>query len=125
MALPAKYNQSVLFGDTLAFQVIYKQPNGTVVNLDGKSIEMEIRGKATDEVEELKLAVGSGITKDAGVSPAGSNGVFDVVLTRAQTMELGMRGRDKRYEYFLKVITSGVHDSILFGEILIKGGYGS
>jgi len=120
MALPAEYNQSVLFGDTLAFQVNYTQPNGQAVNLGGKSIEMEVRAKATDDSEDLKLAIGSGIT----VTNA-SQGQFEVVISRDQVLELGMRGRDKKYEYFLKVITGSVHDSILYGEILIRGGYGS
>ena len=120
MALPAEYNASVLYGDTLAFQVNYAQSNGTPIDITNSSVEFEVRAKTTDELPELKLEVGSGITKTNA-----SQGQFEVVISRAQVLQLGQQGRDKKYEHFVKVITGGVHDSILYGELLIKGGYGS
>jgi len=101
-------NFKVVQGDTFAIRVIYKNSNGTPINLSGYSARMDIRNEPSGKILCASINEQSGIT----ITP--STGVLDIQFNPSQTRKFTLPSA----AYQLQIRSSnGTQTTILKGYI--------
>ncbi len=73
-------NFKVVQGDTFTIKVMYKNPNGTAVDLTDYTVKMDVRDKPGG-----KILCGSATEENGGVNIDGPNGEIDIEFSSSQT----------------------------------------
>jgi hypothetical protein len=106
------YNFTIDQGSTWTLQLIYKDPNGTPINLTGYTAKMQVRRKFDSSTAVLTLTSLPG----GGITITGITGTIDLLATDEQTevIEGGL------YVYDLELNNGGAITRLIQGQITIS-----
>jgi len=114
-----KYSFTVEQGSTTSFQVVYKDANGTPVNLSGYHARMQIRETKDSSIVICNLSssldadgTGLNLSGSAGTLPL-SSGSIGIYISAASSSGFGF---DTAY-YDLELVTGGTVTRLLQGSV--------
>lgn len=104
-------NFSIVQGDSFALQVLYKDSNGSPINLTGYSATMEVRDRPGGKVICATASIGDGITITSA-----SGGQIDILLSSAKTNTFTV----PKAAYQFKISSASTSTTLLYGWFLVE-----
>tara|TARA_R110000868_G_scaffold19150_4_gene82786 strand:+ start:5585 stop:5935 length:351 start_codon:yes stop_codon:yes gene_type:complete len=92
------YDITIEQGATFQLNLVWKDPNGTAINLTGYTARMQVREKVTSTTALISLT-----TENGGITLGGAAGTIAVVAAATATDDITV----KRGVYDLELISSG------------------
>jgi hypothetical protein len=100
-------------GSDLRYSIVYKESNGTAVNITGASAKMQVRKWGSETTAAIQLDASNGLSLGT------TNGVVAIAIPGAATAKLPAG----TYRYDLILTTSaGVVDNIMYGKFIVSQG---
>lgn len=108
---PKESNFSIIQGDSFALQVIYKDSNGSPVNLTGYTALLEVRDKPGGKILCASASIGDGIT----IATA-STGTIDILLSKEKTSNFTI----PKAAYQFQLNSSSTANTLLYGWFIVE-----
>jgi hypothetical protein len=111
VAIAGIYNFTLDQGSTWTLQIVYKDSNGTPINLTNYTAEMQVRRKFDSDTPVLTLS-----TSNGGITIVGATGTLNLIATDEQAaIDPGL------YVYDLELSTGGVRTRLIQGTVTVSG----